>query len=371
MRRIGPDGTIMTVAGDGTRGFSGDGGPATAAQFGGLPADVAVDAVGKVYIVDSGNHRIRRVDPNGIITTFAGDGELGFPGDGGPATEARLDNPTGVAVDSLGNVYIADGNQRLIRRVTPDGVINSVAGNDLLQDLNDGGLAIEAKLELPEGVFVDARGVIYIADTGHQRVRRVTLDGVINTIAGNGLFRFNGDGGPAVTAALNGPNAITTDRAGNLFISDFRNQRIRRVSPDGLIDTYAGSGASRCCSNYGGPATGLGIFVVHDLAVDPAGNLLIVWKGGSTRSRRMESSTPSSSRLEGGSPATVGRPSTLMSGSREGEQPTRSGTFISPIPSTIGFGVSTPAGSSIPLLGAATPAPGALPAMADRQSTPA
>ena len=280
VRRIGPDGTIMTVAGDGTRGFSGDGGPATAAQFGGLPADVAVDAVGNVYIVDSGNHRIRRVDPNGIITTFAGDGELGFPGDGGPATEARLDNPTGVAVDSLGNVYIADGNQRLIRRVTPDGVINSVAGNDLLQDLNDGGLAIEAKLELPEGVFVDARGVIYIADTGHQRVRRVTLDGVINTIAGNGLFRFNGDGGPAVTAALNGPNAITTDRAGNLFISDFRNQRIRRVSPDGLIDTYAGSGASRCCSNYGGPATGLGIFVVHDLAVDPAGNLLIVWNGG-------------------------------------------------------------------------------------------
>jgi len=283
VRRIAPDGTIMTVAGDGTQGFSGDGGPAKQAQLGGVIEDLAIDATGNLYIVDFSNHRIRRVDPNGIITTLAGDDELGFYDNGGPAIEARLD-PTGVDVDSMGNVYIADRGGQQIRRVAPDGIIHGVAGEgpdvDFPGDFGgDGGRATEAQMR-PSGVFVDSLGVVYVADTGNQRVRRVGLDGVIDTIAGNGLFRFSGDGGPAVTAALNGPNTITTDSAGNLFIGDARNMRIRRVSPDGAIDTFAGSGTGFCCSNYGGPATGLGIFAVSDLATDPAGNLLIVWNLG-------------------------------------------------------------------------------------------
>jgi sugar lactone lactonase YvrE len=204
VRKITPQGTISTVAGNGTAGFSGDNGPAISAElnspsFGDDPSGLAVDASGNLFIADFGNNRIRKVTPQGIITTVAGSGGAGptgagSSGDGGLATSAQLNDPHGVAVDTSGNLFIADSGNCRIRKVTPQGIITTVAGNNCDTSLGDGGPAISAGLQLPWGVAVDASGNLFIAENDN-RIRKVTPQGIITTVAGNGTAGFSGDGG--------------------------------------------------------------------------------------------------------------------------------------------------------------------------------
>jgi sugar lactone lactonase YvrE len=242
IRKITTAGIITTVAGNDSPGFSGDGGLVTAAQLSG-PQGVAVDSVGNIYIVDTFNHRIRKVTPAGIISTVAGKGTSGFSGDDGPATAARLSFPRAMAVDSAGNLYISDGFNDRIRKVTPAGIISTVAGKGPARYSGDKGRAIESQIT-PTGVAVDSAENLFIADTSNNRIRKVTPAGIISTVAGKGTPEFSGDGGAAITAQLNTPRGLTIDSAGNLFITDSFNNRIRKVTPAGIISTVAGKGGA-------------------------------------------------------------------------------------------------------------------------------
>jgi uncharacterized protein (TIGR03437 family) len=265
------NGVITTLAGNGTQGFSGDGGPATSAQFdlfnSGYPNGIAVDSAGSVYVVDAGNKRIRKIS-NGVITTVAGNGMSGFSGDNGPATSAELNEPEGIAADAAGNLYIADWQNNRIRMVS-NGVISTAVGNGTRGFSGDGGPATSAQLAYPQSVAVDSAGNLYIADTSNSRIRKVS-GGVIATVAGNGTFGFSGDNGPAVGAQLNGPVCVAVDSAGNMYIADQPNQRIRKVS-NGVITTVVGGGSS---VGDNGPATSAQ-FAPAGLAVDSAGDLYI------------------------------------------------------------------------------------------------
>jgi uncharacterized protein (TIGR03437 family) len=268
--RISPSGVLTVVAGNGGAGFSGDGGPATTASLN-YPSGVAVDSAGNLYIADSYNNRIRKVS-GGTITTVAGNGSAAFSGDGGPATSASLDGPWGVAVDPAGNLYIADIYNERIRRVS-GGTITTVAGNGSSGFAGDGGPATSASLLLDDsGVALDSTGNLYIADSGNYRVRRVT-NGTITTIAGNGTAGLSGNGGPATAASLNAPEGVAVDSAGNLYIADVWNGQIRMVS-GGTITTVAGTGASGF-SGEGGPATTASLYYPFGVAVDSSGNLYI------------------------------------------------------------------------------------------------
>ena len=236
-----PVAIILTAAGNGTSGFSGDNGTAAAASLSD-PFGVAADTVGNLYIADTSNHRVRRIDTSGIITTVAGNGAEGFSGDGGPATDATLNTPIGVAVDRAGNLYIADAFNNRIRKVNVTGVITTVAGNGDARFSGDHAAATNASLGAPFGVAVDAVGNLYIADTSNHRIRKVDAFGMITTVAGKGTEGFSGDGGPARQARLNFPTGVTVDRAGKLFITDQSNNRIREVSTAGVITTVAGNG---------------------------------------------------------------------------------------------------------------------------------
>ena len=257
IRRVDPSGTITTVAGTGEQGYSGDGGPAVQAQLD-SPLGVAVDAAGNLYIADTYNHRIRRVDPSGTITTVAGTGGPGYSGDGGPAVQARLHYPAGVAAAAAGNLYIADTGNHRILWVEPSGTITTVAGTGVPGHTGDGGPAVQAQLRFPGDVAVDATGNLYIADTDNDRIRRVDPSGTITTVAGTGEPGHTGDGGPAVQARLYSPADVAVDAAGNLYIADTYNDRIRRVDPSGTITTVADG-----LSNPAG------------VAVDAAGSLFI------------------------------------------------------------------------------------------------
>ena len=254
VRRIDTAGVISTIAGTGEDGFSGDGGPATEAQLS-VPRGVAVDSAGNVYVADVGNQRVRRIDTAGVISTIAGTGEDGFSGDGGPATEAQLSVPHGVAVDSAGNVYVADvGNQR-VRRIDTAGVISTIAGTGEDGFSGDGGPATEAQLRGPAGVAVDSAGNVYVADVGNQRVRRIDTAGVISTIAGTGEDGFSGDGGPASEAQLRGPAGVAVDSAGNVFIADPGNHLVRKLTPVGGSGTPPAGTESFAIPDRGGRST--------------------------------------------------------------------------------------------------------------------
>lgn len=265
---------ITTFAGNGAVGFGGDGGPATSASFYD-PSEVTVDSVGNVYVVDANNERIRRIDLFGTITTVAGNGDCAFAGDGGPATSASFCYPTSVAVDASGNLYISDLNNQRVRRVDGStGVITTVAGNGASGYSGDGVPATSASLWNPYGVAVYG-GSFYVAEIGGNRVRRVDPAGIITTIAGNGASSYSGDGGPATAAGLNGPSGIAFDAAGNLFIADQANSAVRRVdAATGIITTVAGNGAPGF-SGDGGPAAQATLNAPEDVAVDEKGNLFI------------------------------------------------------------------------------------------------
>jgi sugar lactone lactonase YvrE len=279
---VAATGIIQTVAGNGTYGFSGDGGPATGAALRG-PSGLFVDGSGNIFFADSANHRIREVDAaTGNIQTVAGTGAGGFAGDGGLASAASLDFPTGVFLDNYGNIFIADSQNNRIREVVAaTGNIQTVAGDGVgcgytaCPSPGDGGPATSAELNSPEEVFVDSSANIFIADTGNLRVREVSATtGNIQTVAGNGTVSFGGDGGPAVNAQLNGPEGVFVDGSGNIFIADRSNNRIREVvAVTGNIQTVAGNG-SCSFSGDGGPATSAAL-CPGDVALDGSGNIFI------------------------------------------------------------------------------------------------
>ena len=235
-------GIITTIAGTGTPGYSGDGGQATSAQLN-YPEGVAVDGQGNLYIADAYNQRVRKITPAGIITTIAGTGTAGYSGDGGQATSAQLNYPGGVAVDTEGDLFIADESNSRIRKVTPGGVITTAAGNGTPGYSGDGGQATSAQLNFPYGVAVDPQGNLYVADTSNYRIRKVTSDGTITTFAGTGTFGFSGDGGPATSAQMTRAFGVALDTAGNVYFGDQSNFRIRKVDRGGTIATVAGTGA--------------------------------------------------------------------------------------------------------------------------------
>ena len=271
---------ITTVAGNGAFGFSGDSGLATAASLRN-PYDISVDGKGNLYIADSINNRIRKVDTKGIISTIAGTGggfAGGFSGDAGLATAASLSGPLGVALDVLGNLYIADSSNSRIRKVDTKGIISTIAGTGANGFSGDAGLATAASLSDPSAVALDASGNLYIADFGNNRIRKVDTKGIISTIAGSGVRGFSGDSGFATLASLNSPTSMALDALGNLYIVDRANHCIRKVDTKGIISTIAGTGV-RGFSRDGELATAALLDYPSDVALDASGNLYIAELG--------------------------------------------------------------------------------------------
>jgi len=298
VRKIASGGTISTVAGNGLLSYSGDGSAAVKAQLY-SPRGVAVDAQGNLYIADSSNNRVRKVAAGGVITTVAGNGAAGFGGDGAAATSAQLNQPVALAVDASGNLYIADFANNRVRMVSPSGVISTVAGNGTVGFGGDGSAATSAQLNGPTAVTVDRAGNVYVSDFINNRVRKFTPGGNIATVAGNGLGGFGGDGGPAASALLNGPYGLAVDASGNLYIADLDNSRIRKVTPDGTISTFAGNGIAAVAGD-GGPASQATLAAPQSLLLDSAGNLYI---GDSVGRVRMISSAGTISTIAGKGPA--------------------------------------------------------------------
>ncbi len=318
--------TISTIAGDGTASFGGDGGAATAAHIN-MPSGLCFDATGNMYITDAGNQKIRAVSASGVITTIAGTGTSGFSGDGGPATAAKIDHPGDVAVAASGKIYFTDFNNNRVRQIS-GGVITTVAGTGAGASTGDGGPATAAAINSPLGIYLDASsglmyvaalydirvinlstGIIktyagtgsigfggdggpataaqfsninfiymdpsnnlYISDNGNQRIRKINSAGVINTIAGTGVVGFSGDGGPATNAKLNYPAGVIADNAGNVYVSDALNYRIRKISPSGIINTYSGTGSAGYGGD-GGAALAALLNYPQDMEFNAAGNL--------------------------------------------------------------------------------------------------
>ena len=270
---------IDTFAGTGEQGFHGDGGPATLARLHG-PRGIAVDAAGNVYVADTNNSRVRRIDQSGTITTIAGTGRQGSTGDGGPAVEARLFSPGELALDASGNLYIAESLGNRVRKIDSTGTISTVAGTGVLGSEGDGGPAVEAQLNRPLAMAVDAEGNLFIGEYSGYRVRKVDIDGTITTVAGTGTRGGAGDGGPATAAQFNFIGGLAVDALGNIFVSDMNEARVRMISTTGTITTIAGTGNS-AHSGDRGPSVEAEIRTPGGLLLDSAGNLFLTefWPG--------------------------------------------------------------------------------------------
>jgi sugar lactone lactonase YvrE len=271
----GAGGVIRTVAGTNQRGFSGDGGSAVSASFH-QPRAAAVGPDGTVYIADTFNHRVRRVDPGGAVTTLVGTGQAAYSGDDGPAGAATLHWPHGVTLDPAGaGLYIADSANHRVRRVDlASGIIATVAGSATPGAGGDGGPATAAQLQDPKALYAAPSGELYIADSGNDRIRRVDGTGTITTVAGTGIAGYSGDGGPATAAQFDGPRGLAGDGAGNLYVADDNNHRIRRIDGAGVVTTLAGTGTGGF-SGDGGPAVSAQLDHPRGVAVDGRGNVFI------------------------------------------------------------------------------------------------
>jgi serine/threonine protein kinase len=259
--KVMPSGKVILIAGTGTPGFNGDGRPATSAQLR-TPAGLALDDAGNMYVGDMGNLRIRKITPNGVISTVAGNGTYGLSGDGGPATSAQLIAPISVAVDGGGNLYFVESGSR-IRKVTPDGLVNLIAS-----------FPSTPGLPTITGVAVNRAGDVYVANYLNSRVLKV-IPGGVSIVAGNGVPGFSGDGGPAASAQLDRPNGIATDGDGNLYITEGPNTRIRKVTPDGIISTLA----ARDMRGVGGDPTAVTLSNPQRLAPDSSGSVYVIQPG--------------------------------------------------------------------------------------------
>jgi sugar lactone lactonase YvrE len=281
IRKVDTQGNISTVAGSERPGYSGDGGSATAARLNN-PTRVAVDAAGNLYITDLGNNVVRKVTAaSTIITTVAGNGTAGYAGDGGSATAAELSDPTGIAVTSGGDLYISEPGNSVVRKVTAStGIITTIAGNGTPGYSGDGGSAASAELNNPSGLAVDSTGNLYIADSGNARVRQVAASsGTITTVAGDGVPSYSGDRGAATSAELNDPMGVALDASGNLYIAEAGNARVRIVTAsNGIINTLAGNGTTGF-SGDGGAANGAELNSPVSAVPDTAGNVYIADRG--------------------------------------------------------------------------------------------
>ncbi|MDE0104869.1 MAG: hypothetical protein OXN89_21030 [Bryobacterales bacterium] len=264
---------IHTLAGTGERGFDGDGGPAVRAQLS-SPSGLAADRAGNLYVADLYNYRIRRIDSSGMITTIAGTGQREHSGDGGKATEASLQGPSSLAFDRSGNLYIAGYYEHRVRRIDPDGIITTVAGTGKQGDRGDGGPTVEALLDGPSGLATDRDGNLFVSDWGNHRVRKIDRAGVITTVAGIGSIGSRGDRGPAVLAQLFHPDGLAADRARNIYVGDGGNHCVRRIDRAGFITTVAGTGEMGN-SGDGGPASEALLYAPEALAVDRDGFVLV------------------------------------------------------------------------------------------------
>jgi Secretion system C-terminal sorting domain/NHL repeat len=265
---------ITTLAGNGSTISSGDGGQATAAGIEG-PGGVVFDAVGNMYVAEYTGHKVRKVTPSGIISTIAGNGVSGYTGDGGPATAALVSRPSKILIDATHNIYFADIDNNCVRKISSTGIISTVAGNGTGGFSGDGGAATAAHLFHPTGVALDASGNLYIADYDNNAVRKVNaISGIITTIAGTGVAGNTGDGGMATAAKLHQPWGVTLDGTGNIYIADMVNHRIRVVAPSGIITNFAGTGTPGFFGD-GGPATAAQFYQPADVLFDQSGNTYI------------------------------------------------------------------------------------------------
>ena len=300
-------GVISTFAGIGTIGYTGDGGPATSAELKN-PEGVAVAPNGDVYVADSDNHVVRRVAAGtGIITTVAGNGSPGYTGNGGPATAARLKLPEDVAVDAAGNIYVADTGNHVIRRIAAGtGTITTVAGTSTPGFQGDGGPAAAARLNSPRGIVVASNGDLYIGDRSNHRVRKVlAVTGTIVTFAGTGAQGYSGDGGPAALARLRTPQGLHLTPAGELYVADAGNHVIRKITPLGVISTFAGTGAAGYAGD-GGIATAASLDSPEAIHLSPSGDAYIADTGNHVV-RRVTASTQGIATLAGtGAPGFAG-----------------------------------------------------------------
>lgn len=264
---------INTISGTGIGGFSGDGFVSTGAQLHN-PQSVVLDKNNNVYILDFLNHRIRKINSSGNIVTIAGNGNTGFTGDGSVATSAEI-YPYGIAVNRNNELYISDASWNVIRKVNSLGIISTVVGIGMYGNTGDGGPASAAKIGSPYGMTFDTANNLYFADAKHHIVRKVSASGIITKFAGNDTAGYAGDGDFAILARLDSPYAVAADRKGNVFISDIKNNVIRKVDPSGVISTYAGVASTFGHSGDGGPANAALLNRPAGIAVDTNGNLFI------------------------------------------------------------------------------------------------
>ncbi len=275
VKKVTPSGVISIYAGNGTAGYSGDGGPAMAAAFN-IPMDVSLDTAGNLYVTDLNNHAIRKITPSGVISTIAGTGSSGYSGDGGPATVATLGSAQYATADAAGNIYVTDVSAYTIRKINAAGIITTFAGTHGSPGFSgDGGPATAAQFSTLTDLAVDASGNLYIGDNGNHRIRKInTTTGIITTVAGNGIAGYTGDGGLATDAELNDILAVKLDGLGNLFVSDDVQYVVRKIDPSGIISTAIGTGAA----GYSGDG-GLAVLATTNsnnaVAVDAVNNLYI------------------------------------------------------------------------------------------------